>query len=238
MAFVDETLGTSLVTEVLMPKRIRFRDSHFVYRNGRHSVRDIVLSPELFSIVPDRHALSDLTDAVLELYLCAEKERTLRFQIPEGSLLREFLPDAHVTGMTFLNLFTKGVLRLDPPETQEDPWTLTADPVFRDAVPEAERKLWLLFRLIQSRGSEKAWCTILFEPLDLVRTVRIEEEMSLTYDWDRTFEKVYIQGEKPENEETERERAVRLNREASLRKTLEIIRVINEEASPENEEEA
>ena len=42
----------------------------------------------------------------------------------------------------------------------------------------------------------------------------------------------------PESAETEREKAVRLNREASLRKTLELIRVINEEAAPEKEEEA
>ena len=238
MTFVDECSGTALVTDVLMPKLIRFRDSHFLYRNGRHSVKDISLSRGLETKVSGPEELTSLSEAVLKLYLRAEKEKALRFEIPEDSVLRGFLPDSHVTGMTFLNLFTKGVLRLEKPEDPKEGWKLIADPVFQEAVPEAERKLWSLFRTVQAYGNEHLWCRIVFEPQELVRTIPLEKEMSLTYEWDREFEKVYIQGEKPEEAETERERAVRLNREASLQKTLELIRTINEEASPENEEEA
>ncbi len=237
MGLVHEKSGISLVTDVLMPGRIRFRNNCFLYRNGKHAVRDIVLSDELKALVPDAEELSGLLESVLKLYLRAEKERALRFEIPEDSVLRAFLPDAHVTGMTFLNLFTNGVLRLLAPEEPEGSWTLASDPVFREAVPEAERKLWLLFRLIQAFGNEHLWCRIIFEEQELVRTVELEQDMTLTYEWDREFERIYIQGECPEETETERERAVRLNREASLQKTLELIRSINEEASADQEEE-
>lgn len=237
MAFSNERSGISLVTDVLMPGRIRFRNNCFLYRNGKHALKDIVLSGELKALVPDPEELSRLSEAVLKLYLRAEKERALRFEIPEDSVLRAFLPDAHVTGMTFLNLFTNGVLRLRAPEGPEDSWTLVSDPVFREATEDAERKLWLLFRMIQAYGNEKLWCRIIFEEQDLVRTEELEQDMTLTYEWDRGFERIYIQGECPEETETERERAVRLNREASLQKTLELIRSINEEASADQEEE-
>ena len=238
MAFVNERSGTALVMGVLMPKLIRFRNSHFLYRNGKHSVRDISLSRDLPKAATDPEELSGLSEAVLRLYLKAENERTLRFEIPEESVLRTFLPDTHVTGMTFLNLFTKDVLKLEAPEDPEGLWILKADPVFQETVPEAERRLRFLFRTILAYGNEHFSFEVRFEPQELVRTVSIEKEMTLTYEWDREFERVYIQGEDPKEQETERERAVRLNREASLKKTLELIRSINEEASPEQEEEA
>ena len=238
MAAVNDRAGTALVTGFLMPRLIRFRDRDLLYRDGMHSVRDITLSRELMALVPDTEELTQLTEAVLGLYLFAENERQLRFEIPEDSGLRAFLPDAHVTGMTFLNLFTKGVLTLEAPEDDGGYWTLAADPVFREAVPDAENRLWTLFKVIQSVGSGHSFAEIIFRDQKLVRTEKLSEEMSVTYEWDRAFERVYIRGESPESEETARERAVRLNREASLQKTLELIRVINEEAAAENEEEA
>ncbi len=237
MAAVNDRSGLALVTDILMPGLIRFRDRHFLYRNGKHTVRDIALSGALSKLVPDAEELTQLTEAVLGLYLLAENERQLRFEIPENSVLRAFLPDAHVTGMTFLNLFTNGVLKLKKPEDPKGYWTLEADPVFREAVPDAENRLWTLFKVIQSAGSVHSFAEIVFKDQKLVRTEKLSEEMSLTYEWDSAFEKVYVQGESPETEETERERAVRLNREASLKKTLELIRAINGEAAPENEEE-
>ena len=237
MAAANDRAGTALVTDFLMPKRIRFLDSHFLYRDGKHSVKDITLSRELLALVPDTEELTGLTEAVLRLYLLAENERQLRFEIPENSELSAFLPDTHVTGMTFMNLFTKGVLALEAPEDEKGYWILSADPVFREAVPDAENRLWSLFKTIRSFGSAEAFAEIIFRDQKLVRTEKLSEEMSLTYEWDRDFERVYMKGERLESEETERERAVRLNREASLRKTLELIRVINEEAAAENEEE-
>ena len=238
MTFVNEKSGTALVTQVLMPKLIRFRDGHFVYRDGRHSVKDIALSPELLKDPGDREMLPRLAEAVLALAFRAEDEKALRFEIAEDSVLRDFLPDTHVTGMTLLNLFTRGVLRLVPPAGGEEPWTILADPILKDAVRDAEHKLWILSCVILAYGNERHRIQIIFEPGELTRTERVEEDMSLTYDWDRQFDRIYIQGESPEIAETERERAVRLNREASLKKTLELIRVINEEATPEQKEEA
>ena len=237
MTFVNERSGTALVTRVLMPKLIRFRDRHFQYAGGKHTVSGIDLSRDLHETGADAEMITRLAESVLSLYYRAEEEKGLRFEIPEESLLRGFLPDAHVTGMTFLNLFTRDVLRLSEPAEGEG-WTLFADPVLPEAVPDAERKLGILMKAVLAFGKEHGKVRIVFEPGDLVRTEQLEENMSLTYGWDRQFEQTYLKGECPESVETEREKAVRLNREASLRKTLELIRVINEEASPEKEEEA
>ncbi|MBR3436290.1 MAG: hypothetical protein IKG97_00910 [Lachnospiraceae bacterium] len=241
MTFVNERSGTALVTGVLMPKLICFRNGHFLYRNGKHSVRDICLSRELSGLTDSAEEITNLSETVLKLYLRMEKEKALRFEIPEESDLRSFLPDTHVTGMTFLNLFTKGVLKLEAPEEKDDPlapWVLTADPVFMEAVPGAERRLGHLFRAILDFGRERFLFRLASAPQELVRTVSLEKDMTLTYEWDRRFERQYIQGEDPGDPETERERAVRLNREASLQKTLELIRSINEEAASDNKEEA
>ena len=238
MAALREQSGIALLTDVLMPRRIRFRDSHFVCQDGRHTICGIELSEDLRASGTDADGIARLAESVLSLYYRAEKEKGLRAVVAQDAVLRGYLPDAHLSGMTFLNLFTRGVLRLLGPSEENGEWTFSADPILQSALPDAERKMDLLMKTVLSFGKDRVKYRIVFEPGPLVRTDRLAENMSLTYDWDRAFEQTYILGESPESAETEREKAVRLNREASLRKTLELIRVINEEAAPEKEEEA
>lgn len=233
-------LGTEIIENIIATNLIRVRDEQFFQNDGITDISDVDFSINIRKVPGLMNQLEGITEDFFSLFYYVEKNEALRLPMKEGAVLRSFIPFEKTSGMTLLNLFSKGVLSLTVSGSQA---VLAADTVFFDGMENGTEALENLMNTVFAFREEDRILMITEKTEALVKTDVLAPGMRLTYEYRDDFEKTLKASlakgvDFPKNFGlTRREANVRKEREALLGNIKALMDGINGETEEPEESE-
>ena len=225
--------GSELIQKIITPNLIRIRDEGFAYRDGELEVLDMEFSKAIRKQADIMENLEEYAEDFLKLFRFVESEKNLRLPMIEGSDLKSFIPFEETSGMTLLNLFSKGMMSL---KLLDDNIALVScDTVFFEGMEHAEEVIGNLMDAVFRFAGEERILTIERTSGKLVKTDVLGRGMRITYEYSFDYEKQLkeallnaVRFAVP-HPETKREENARKHRESILGQIKTLMDDINNE---------
>lgn len=226
----EESRGEQLVRTYIVPGLISFGEGELLFRDGRHEIQNASFPEEILMDEARRaKLLQDLPD-LLELFFTAEGDHRLRIPRPNLSgRLWPYFRNEDATGITFLQLFEKGMLEL----TRNDAGfaDLFAEASVFQGIPEAEKVLDALCEDIVTFHDGKP-CTVRIHTFRRSHTEDLSDGLDVTYYLDDEFESRFGKNGSPlVPDRDQRMENVRKNRNQTLSRLAEMLQAMGKHTS-------